>query len=78
MNEQRSSEQVRVGDVQIEVIARVLVRVEDVCGVIVGVALKVPIAVVVRSPAGTWEVDLEGDRERERHGEGAADARPAA
>ena len=59
MNEQRSSEQVRVGDVQIEVIARILMRVEDVCGVMVGVALKVPIAVVVRSPAGTWEVDLD-------------------
>ena len=40
-------------------IARVVVRVEHVCGVIVGVALKVPIAVVVRSPAGTWEVDLD-------------------
>ena len=59
MNDQRSSEQVRVGDVQIEVIARVVVRVEHVCGVIVGVALKVPIAVVVRSPAGIWEVDLD-------------------
>ena len=59
MNDQRSSEQVTVGDVQIEVITRVVVRVERVCGVIVGVALKVPIAVVVRSPAGTWEVDVE-------------------
>ena len=59
MTDQRSSEQVTVGDVQIEVITRVVVRVECVCGVIVGVALKVPIAVVVRSPAGTWEVDVE-------------------
>ena len=59
MTDQRSSEQVTVGDVQIEVITRVVVRVESVCGVIVGVALKVPIAVVVRSPAGTWEVDVE-------------------
>jgi hypothetical protein len=59
MNDRRSSEQIRVGDVQIEVIARLAVRVEQVCGVIVGVALKVPVAVVVRSPAGTWEVDLD-------------------
>jgi hypothetical protein len=59
MNDQRSSEQVTVGDVQVEATARVVVRVERVCGVIVGVALKVPIAVVGRSPAGTWEVELE-------------------
>ena len=59
MTDQRSTELVTVGDVQIEVIARVVVRVEPVCGAIVGVALKVPIAVVVRSPAGTWQVDLE-------------------
>jgi hypothetical protein len=59
MNDQRSSEPITVGDVHIEVIARVVARVERAGNVIVGVALKVPIAVVVRSPACTYEVDLE-------------------
>ncbi len=58
-NDQRSSEHVSVGDVQIEVITKVVVRVECVHGILVGVALKAPLAVVVRSPAGTWEVDVE-------------------
>lgn len=48
-----------VSDLEIEPIERVVVRVENVCGGIVGIALKEPIAVVVRSPAGTWKVDLE-------------------
>ena len=33
-------------------------RVENVCGVIVVVALKEPVAVILRSPHGTWRVDL--------------------
>ncbi|HEX5217367.1 MAG TPA: hypothetical protein VFV98_18025 [Vicinamibacterales bacterium] len=48
-----------IGDVEIETIDRVVVRVEDLWGAIVGVALKEPVAVIIRSPAGTQRVDLE-------------------
>jgi hypothetical protein len=58
-NDQRSTESVTVGDVQIEVTTKVVMRVERVHGALVGVAMKAPIAVVVRSPAGTWEIELE-------------------
>ena len=59
VKDQRSSESVTVGDVQIEVTTKVVMRVERVHGALVGVALKAPVAVVVRSPAGTWEFELE-------------------
>ena len=58
MSEQRSGTPVTVGDLEIEPIERVVVRVEHVCGVIVAVALKEPVAVILRSPRGTWRVDL--------------------
>jgi hypothetical protein len=57
-DEPRSSKPLTIGNTEIKVIERVVVRVENVCGGIVGVALKEPIAVVVESPAGTWRVDL--------------------
>ena len=47
-----------VGDVEIEPIERIVVRVEAAFGGIAGVAFKEPIAVVIRTPAGTWRVDL--------------------
>jgi hypothetical protein len=53
-----------VGDVEIEPIERIVVRVEQVFGGIAGVALKEPIAVVIRSPAGTWRVDLPQETSR--------------
>ena len=59
MNDPRSTTRLIIGDVEIEAIERIVVRVENVCGGVVGVALKEPIAVVVRSPAGTRRVDLE-------------------
>jgi hypothetical protein len=49
---------VTVGELEIEPIERAVLRVEHVCGVIVVVALKEPIAVILRSPRGTWRVDL--------------------
>ncbi len=54
----RSGRSVTVGDLEIEPIERSVVRVEHVCGVIVVVALKEPVAVILRSPRGTWRVDL--------------------
>ena len=60
MSGPRSSKRFTIGDSEIEVIERVVVRVENVGGAIVGVALKEPTAVIVGSPAGTWRVDLEG------------------
>jgi hypothetical protein len=59
MNVQRVGKSVTIGDVEIEPIERVVVRVENVGGNIVGVAWKVPVAVVFRSPARTWRVDFE-------------------
>ena len=59
MNVERVGKSVTVGDVEIEPIERVVARVEIVGGNIIGVALKVPVAVVVRSPARTWRVDFE-------------------
>ena len=74
MSECRPGQTRVVGDVEIEPIERTVVRVEQVLGGIAGVALKEPIAVVIRSPAGTWRVELppEGGRE-----EGPASAGPA-
>jgi hypothetical protein len=59
MNDPRSRTRLVIGDLEIEAIERVAVRVWNVCGGIVGAALKEPIAVVVRSPAGTRRIDLE-------------------
>ena len=58
MSAQRSGTHVTVGDLEIEPIEKTIVRVENVCGVIVVVALKEPVAVILRSPHGTWRVDL--------------------
>ena len=58
MSEPRSGTPVTVGDLEIEPIERSVVRVEHVCGVIVVVAVKEPVAVILRSPRGTWRVDL--------------------
>ena len=58
MSEPRSGTPVTVGDLEIEPIERSVVRVEHVCGVTVVVAVKEPVAVIFRSPRGTWRVDL--------------------
>jgi hypothetical protein len=58
MKYQRSIVSLRVGDVEIQAIEEVDARVETVRGVIAGVARKTPVAVIVRTPAGEWRVDL--------------------
>ena len=58
MSELRSGTPVTVGDLEIEPIERTVVRVEQACGVFVVVVLKEPVAVILRSPRGTWRVDL--------------------
>ena len=58
MSAPRSGTPVTVGDLEIEPIERSVVRVEKVGGVTVVVALKEPVAVMLRSPRGTWRVDL--------------------
>jgi hypothetical protein len=58
MSEPRSGPRVIVGDIEIEPIERAVVRVEHVCGAIVAVALKEPVAVILRTPHGIWRVDL--------------------
>jgi hypothetical protein len=59
MSEPRPGTPVTVGDIEIEPIEREVVRVENACGMFVVVALKEPVAVVFRSPRGTWRVDLQ-------------------
>ena len=60
MSELRSDSRVTVtaGGAEIEVIERVVVRVERVGDGIAGLALKQPVSIVVRSPAGTWRLNL--------------------
>jgi hypothetical protein len=50
-----------VGNFEIEPIERIVVHVEKAFGGLAGVAFKEPIAVVIRSPAGTWRVELPLD-----------------
>ncbi len=52
---------VSAGELEIEAIERIVVRVERVCDGIVGLALKQPVSIVVRSPAGTWRLDLPSE-----------------
>ena len=52
---------VTVGDLEIESTERTVVRVERVCGGIVGLAFKRPVSIVVRSPTGTWRLDLQSE-----------------
>ena len=52
---------VTVGDLEIESTERTVVRVERVCGGIVGLAFKQPVSIVVRSPTGTWRLDLQSE-----------------
>jgi hypothetical protein len=54
----RAGKPVAVGDVVIEPIERQTVHVDHVGGVIVGAALKEPVAVVIHTPAGSWRVNL--------------------
>ena len=54
---------VTVGDLEIESTERIVVRVERVCGGIVGLGLKRPVSIVVRSPTGTWRVDLQAEHD---------------
>ena len=57
--DQRGGMAAAIGDLVIDPVERIVVRVEQVGLGIVGLALKRPIAVVVRSPAGTFRFDLE-------------------
>jgi hypothetical protein len=61
MTESRPGQPRIVGDFEIEPIERVVVRVERALGGIAGFAFKEPVAIVIRSPAGTWRVELPGD-----------------
>ena len=56
---ERAGKSVTLGEVEIEPIEHVVVRVEHVSGMIIGVASKVPVAVVIRSPGRTWRVDFD-------------------
>jgi hypothetical protein len=60
MSELRTDSRVTVtaGGLEIEVIERIVVRVERVGNGIAGLAVKQPVSIVVRSPAGTWRLNL--------------------
>jgi hypothetical protein len=57
--DRRHGAAVAVGDVVIEPIERIVVRVEQLGSGIVGLALKEPSSVVVRSLTGIFRFDLE-------------------
>jgi hypothetical protein len=65
MTERRSETRVTVtiGGVEIETIESTVVRVERVCNGIVGLAVKQPVYIIVRSPAGTLRLDLQSEDE---------------
>ena len=65
MTEKRSDTRVTVaaGGLEIETVESIVVRVERVCGGIVGLAVKRPVSIVVRSPAGTLTLDLQSEDE---------------
>ena len=48
---------------EIETIESIVVRVERVCDGIVGLVVKQPKSIVVRSPAGTLRLDLRAEDE---------------
>jgi hypothetical protein len=50
---------VTVGDLVIEPVERIVLRVERIGTGVVGLALKQPTSVVVRSPSGTFSFDLD-------------------
>jgi hypothetical protein len=60
MTARRLGKPVTIGDVVIEPVEQVVVRVDQVGPAIVGLALKRPVSVIVRSPAGTFRLDLDG------------------
>lgn len=55
----RTSSSFVVGDLEFETVERTAVRVEPAWGGVAGGALKEPVALVIRSPGGEWQVDLE-------------------
>ena len=59
MTDRRRGQPIVIGEIEIEPIERVVVRVERVGAAIVGLALKEPVAVIVRSPEGTWRIALD-------------------
>ena len=65
MTERRSETRVTVttSGLEIETIESIVVRVERVGDGIVGLAVKQPISIVVRSPAGTLTLDLQSEDE---------------
>lgn len=60
MTETHPGRRVTIGDLVIEPVERTVIRVERLGDSIVGMARKEPVSVVIRSPAGTWTVELEG------------------
>jgi hypothetical protein len=65
MTEIRSETRVTVttSGLEIETVESVVVCVERVRHGIVGVAVKQPVSIVVRSPAGTLRLDLQSEDE---------------
>jgi hypothetical protein len=59
MTDRRRGQPIVIGDFEIEPIERVVVRAERVGTAIIGLAHKEPVAVIVRSPEGTWRIALD-------------------
>ena len=65
MTERRSETRVTVttSGLEIETIESIVVRVERVGDGVVGLAVKQPVSIIVRSPAGTLRLDLQSEDE---------------
>jgi hypothetical protein len=60
--DERAGRPVAIGDVVLEPVERVTMHVEAIGRtVLTGMAVKTPVALVVRSPAGIWRVELDAD-----------------
>jgi hypothetical protein len=62
MTDQPGGTVIAVGDLSIDPVAKVVVHVEQVGSGIVGLAVKRPTAIIVRSQRGTFRIEL-GDPE---------------
>ena len=60
MSRTQPGQPVVIGNLVIEPVERTFIDVRRIGDSIVGVAQKAPVAVVIRTPSGTWTVDLEG------------------
>jgi hypothetical protein len=64
--EDRAGRPVTIGEVVLEPVERVTMHVEAIGRtVLTGLAVKAPVALVIRSPAGIWRIELDANADDE-------------